>query len=583
MAIMIPSVIDRDHVSGGEITLFDLFQELPGDFYIFHSVPWQQKQYGTRARVQTGEADFLVFVPNRGLICFEVKDGDIAFTRDQGWLQINRSSRESKPINPFYQAERSQYYFLDILKQKFGGLPPFFVGSAVWFTSIENRNIPAGLPHGSHRDIILTADDMANATSIEMGLHRILNYYGAPRLENPQDYLQKTLDALMPELQIFASPKALLSETTRVFHRMTYEQNSLLDYIEEQQVATIKGIAGTGKTILAVEKAKRLSKDGQVLFLCFNTFLRTHLEKTYAQDGITFTNLDSLLVQLSGSPLPLERHNPGEKDNQILEMLINWDLYNLPFKHFVIDEGQDFLEDHLLAIQEIAQQMDGCFYVFFDAHQFVQGREFPEWLKNADCRLVLSRNCRNTKEIALTSTKPMNIQERELRLLQDNIPNTGKPSIMFIENPAEAKRSLLKLIQEKMDKGLSLEQIVVLTTGSTENSMLNPGDFCLAPGIQLNLQPSQGKVFFTTIRKFKGLEAEAVILLDVGVQTFSSEAQRRAFYVGASRAKIWLDILITTKDTQEMNLLANAMTGETIAANRSKFAIANWLQVVVRQ
>jgi len=281
--------------------------------------------------------------------------------------------------------------------------------------------------------------------------------------------------------------------------------------------------------------------------------------------------------------LPLERYNPGEKDNQILEMLINWDLYNLPFKHFVIDEGQDFLEDHLLAIQEIAQQMDGCFYVFFDAHQFVQGREFPEWLKNADCRLVLSRNCRNTKEIALTSTKPMNIQERELRLLRDNIPNTGKPGIMFIENPAEAKRSLLKLIQEKMDKGLSLEQIVVLTTGSTENSMLNPGDFRLAPGIQLSLQPSQGKVFFSTIRKFKGLEAEAVILLDVGVQTFSNEAQRRAFYVGASRAKIWLDILITTKDTQEMNLLANAMTGETIAANRSKFAIANWLQVVVRQ
>ena len=583
MAIMIPSNIDRENVSSGEIALFDLFQALPGDYYVFHSVPWQQKQYGTRARVQIGEADFLVFVPNRGLICFEVKDGDITFNREQGWVQINRRTRESRPIHPFEQAKRSKYFFETVLKKKFGETLPFELCFAVWFTSVERNSLPDNLPHECHHDIILTADDMTNPTRIEMGLHRILTYYNAPRLGHPKDFLQATLDALMPELQIFASPKAMLNESARIFHRMTYEQSTLLDYIEEQQIATIKGIAGTGKTILAVEKAKRLCKDGEVLFMCFNSFLRNHLEMTYAQDGITFTNLDSLLVQLSGNHLPLEQYNPGEKDNQILEMLINWEMYNLPYKHFIVDEGQDFVEDHLLAIQEIAQQKNGCFYVFFDSHQFVQGQEFPEWLKNADCRLVLSKNCRNTKEIALTSAKPVNIQERELRLLKDNIPNTSKPSITFVKDVTEAKHNLSKLIQEKVELGLSLEQIVVLTTRSTENSILKNDDFRLAPGMQLSLQPSPGKVFFTTIRKFKGLEAEAVILLDIGVQTFSNAAQRMAFYVGASRAKIWLDILATVKDAQELNLLAGAMCGETVAANRSRLAIANWLQVIVRQ
>ena len=50
-------------------------------------------------------------------------------------------------------------------------------------------------------------------------------------------------------------------------------------------------------------------------------------------------------------------------------------------------------------------------------------------------------------------------------------------------------------------------------------------------------------VLFTTARKFKGLEADAIIMIDVDETTFSNEENKRLFYVGASRAKHQLDIV----------------------------------------
>lgn len=584
MAHMLPNYIDRDGDSGGEIALFDLFSNLPEDYYIFHSVPWIETRHGSRQRVFRGEADFLVLVPDRGLISFEVKDGDISYTRETGWLQTNRRTHEQTAIDPFGQARRSMFFFLKVLKESFGGHVPFQVCSAVWFTSIESGSLPGSLPHECSKEITLTADDMANHTSINMALHRVLTYHGAQQQVMSPENLEKALTSLMPEFRVFATSRGLLSQSERMFHRMTREQSTLLDYLEEQQTAAIKGIAGTGKTILAVEKAKRLALDGEVLFLCFNTYLKNHLEETYRQPGITFTNLDTLLVRLSGRPLPLEQHNPGEKDNRILEMLFNWDDYRLPFEHFVVDEGQDFVGDHLTALHEIAKRKNGCFYVFYDAYQFVQGSEFPEWLRETDCRLVLSRNCRNTKEIALTSTKPVNIDPRGLSLLRDSslIPSAAKPSITFVKNAEETKVALLHAIKDKMNKGLSLDRIVVLTPGSTENSAISSADMRLAPGIQLSLTPASNRALFTSVRRFKGLEADAVILLDVDWQTFSTEAQRRAFYVGSSRAKIWLDIIAKAADSEEMARLATAMTGEAISPQRCRVAIANWLQVVIK-
>ena len=105
MAIMIPSMETKEdfNASGGELLLYELLAQLPDDYYIFHSTRWNEKLQksaysGAHRYVQWGEADFTIFHPVYGFIVFEVKDGQIAFSRERGWIQINRYSGHDKII-----------------------------------------------------------------------------------------------------------------------------------------------------------------------------------------------------------------------------------------------------------------------------------------------------------------------------------------------------------------------------------------------------------------------------------------------------------------------------------------------------
>ena len=70
----------------------------------------------------------------------------------------------------------------------------------------------------------------------------------------------------------------------------------------------------------------------------------------------------------------------------------------LPYDHLVLDEAQDFDRDWLEFLQ--ARFRDRAFYAFYDPHQNIQGEPDTAWLDQIPCRLNLSRNCRNTLEVA---------------------------------------------------------------------------------------------------------------------------------------------------------------------------------------
>lgn len=72
---------------------------------------------------------------------------------------------------------------------------------------------------------------------------------------------------------------------------------------------------------------------------------------------------------------------------------------------------------------------------------------------------------------------------------------------------------------------------------------------------------SKDGVLFTTARKFKGLESDVIIVIDVDQDTFADDENKRLFYVGASRAKHYLDI-IHCGDEEDLKVLANELAGE---------------------
>ena len=561
MAIMIPGMETKEdfNFSGGELLLYELLQQLPDDYYVFHSTHWNEQrrrsEYSARKYVQWGEADFTIFHPSYGFIVFEVKDGLISFSRERGWIQTNRSNGMDKTIDPMDQAERSKYYFLDRIKARFGGQSPYTFCSAVWFTAGDRANIEGNLPLNYKEEIVLWSNDLQSVAAAEMAIRRIYRFYDVRKVEPSEEMTSKVLDTLAPEFGVVQTMRSRTLAAKALFRRMTTEQMYLLDYLEEQEEAAIHGVAGTGKTVLAIQKAKSLSQTDRVLFLCFNRFLKTHLEETCPDStNISFFTLDGLVGAFTGA----FTRSPDERTDTISEFLMDWDEYELPFKHIVVDEGQDFADIHLQLLHDIAQAHHGNFYVFYDRNQFVQGLRYPEWLDKMDCRLVLSRNCRNTKEIAITSTRPIGIDENRIRMRRESaVGGTIKPNLFFAEDKSILKEYLCRLIRKYISAGLAGTDIVVLSMKPEGKSILTEDDFRLSGGYMLTKDKNSNGILFTTVRKFKGLEAMAVICIDIDSETFENDRKRNIFYVGTSRAMSYLN-LITTASPEE---LAATITG----------------------
>lgn len=595
MAIMIPGpeAMEDFNSSGGEKILYDKLCQLPDTYYIFHSARWNEvirKEGFARRRqlnkyIEWREADFVVLYPPRGLLFIEVKDGEIKLDREKGWLQINRDTHESTMIDPLAQAEKSQFYISNLISLLYGKDNPYAcnVGCAVWFTSADKSCVTGKLPMHYKEELILWASDMVNPLQIQQSLNRVFEYSGI-KVPNPtEEMTKKIVDVIAPEFGVFASVTSTRAMKDAIFHKLTDEQSFLLDYLDEQDEAAIHGFAGTGKTCLAVQKAKQLAEDGETLLLCFNTFLKDNLKENpdNQKDHLTINNLPSLYVQKTGNRINFESISNKERDEMISDFLLGWKDNGLNYKHYIIDEGQDFCEDHLQLLHDIAKEQKGCFYVFYDRNQFSQGEEYPKWLDEIECRLVLNRNCRNTREIAVTSTRPVGILEEKIKTRYDTAVSV-KPRLYMPKSKEELLDLLDEIINAYAKAKVPKDKIVILTVNSEESSIISKDDYILSPENQLSTTPVKGKVWFTTVRKFKGLEAEVIICIDVDESCFQVEAKQHAFYIGTSRAQTFLDIIALVPDNDALIRLGAAASGKQIASTMmAKAALNAALQVKI--
>ena len=137
------------------------------------------------------------------------------------------------------------------------------------------------------------------------------------------------------------------------------------------------------------------------------------------------------------------------------------------------------------------------------------------------------------------------------------VGGTIKPNLFFAEDKSILKEYLCRLIRKYISAGLAGTDIVVLSMKPEGKSILTEDDFRLSGGYMLTKDKNSNGILFTTVRKFKGLEAMAVICVDIDSETFENDRKRNIFYVGTSRAMSYLN-LITTASPEE---LAATITG----------------------
>jgi superfamily I DNA/RNA helicase len=118
-----------------------------------------------------------------------------------------------------------------------------------------------------------------------------------------------------------------------------------------------------------------------------------------------------------------------------------------------------------------------------------------------------------------------------------------KPNLFFVSDREQLKEYLLKLLKKYTSAGYKRENIVILSVESAGNSCLGEEDRQLAPTYLLTDTRKANCILFTTVRKFKGLEADVVICIDISANTFADEIRRSLFYVGTSRATTYLDLI----------------------------------------
>ena len=291
MTTIIPDLSDpqlNDLRSQGEAKVYRALRDkLPGDYVVLFQVGWILRREEERAR--DGETDFLICHPDYGYLCVEVKGGGVGFdAATSQWFSIDRQYRRHKIKNPISQALRAKYSVLSKLNEhrRWRGVSPgnVLLGHAVFFPDIDNADAlsRADLPAA----LIGSATDLQDPRG---WIDSVFAYWGStarnftPLGRNGVEVVREVF-ARSFEVAPLVSSRLAEQEARRLV--LTQDQIRVLDFLRSHRRVAVRGGAGTGKTVLALEKARRLADEGfRTLLTCYNRPLADHLASLCADSA----------------------------------------------------------------------------------------------------------------------------------------------------------------------------------------------------------------------------------------------------------------------------------------------------------
>ena len=521
-----------------ERVIYQSLKNISDDFVVFYSVPWIKYNIG---RANTWyENDFIILHKRMGMFVLEVKGGKIECI-DGVIHQINQKNGTVSILDsgndPLSQAIRGIYHYRKEFEKSIPDITfKLGINPLIWFPSSVINDIslfPQQYKNISHA--ILGDSSFENLEK-----HLMMAYNGYKSKENTNltdEEFSLIKQILAPTFNLTVSRKFERGQIKEKFLLLTREQNTLLDYISEIRLSLVQGAAGTGKTLLAIEAAKRGVQEGKkVLFLCFNHFLKESISKTNNIEGVDYFTIDSFVLR------NFPQFNIGDSYERAsyfkkLENVLN------KYDIIIIDEAQDFENEEIEFLQALSEICDKKMMMFYDKNQIVNKYDVPKWIINSECKLLLSKNCRNTYEIASTS---YNVIDNEIK--QSLTAVSGEqPRVLFSNDELYDLQRLIEYYHSE-EFGFLDDDITILTL-STEQSSFMYGINIVGKS-KISSEKKKGHILFTTARKFKGLESDVVIIVDINQQAFSID--KKLFYVACSRARHHLSLLINSDNAPQI-------------------------------
>ena len=484
-------------------------------WFAMHSLNLPRHEYK-----RFGEIDFVVCGPG-GLFVLEVKGGQVA-CRDGIWETTNRyGTTERLRESPFSQANGALHGLLRKMPTQLS--KAFVVGYGVVMPGVEQ------LPDSAEWDRAVLADGK-DFKQFEKWLERFIRHWRAKdanksdasssQLKELQQFLRPDFEAVMP-LHVSAH------EAEARIVTLTQDQLRWVDAIEANHRVICSGGAGTGKTMLALELARRWSAAGlQTVLACHSPWLKHYLER-HTVPGLTVSLVDSLHVTARRVGIEL-------------------------FDALIVDEGQDIL--NMDALDRLDRFITGgisdgrwCFFHDVNNQSGLCGRYEPDaydYLSASNpFQIPLTTNCRNTLPI---------LQRIKEKLSADmgssGVGNGPKVRAVRIEDTASATQALEKELQALIDdEGFNPGDIVVLSPVPFEQSCASSvsGNVRNSLSVLDDTSPrntNRHSIGFAQISDFKGLESEVVVLVDMPSPGLNEDLNS-LHYVGMSRARALLSMI----------------------------------------
>ncbi|MEY4567052.1 MAG: hypothetical protein RLY14_2022 [Planctomycetota bacterium] len=530
-----------------------LVRDLPSDCLIYHSYCWLRRDVnGKRETLHEGETDFLILDPAFGLLVLEVKGGDIRHRVENGkdvYFRALPNGQERDPGNPFEQARKSIHTIEKILQLKddsnwFGGC----YGYAVAFPDQTNKG---ALPNDADNSIVFLAEHLDDMGRAVRGAFKRWN-----RKQNPcisPEQMRLCRERLRPIFGLVPALWRKIEKDEEQLVTLTVQQQQVMEGLTENRRLAVKGGAGTGKTMLALWRAIEFAKEGKdTLFLCFNKYLAqwlndrvNHELDVATKNKLLITTFHSLcwdFYRRAGIPFSPPQNTEQKKafwSKAVPEMMFDVLLNAVPslrFDAIIVDEAQDFQSDWWIVIESLSREHSSRLILFYDPNQNVYKSDnlFPQ----TETVYNLKVNCRNTREIHDFSAQFINADTTS----SPRVPHGIAPIEVTVTDAQDQRDKCEKFLKQwKNDYRIEPNRIAILSSLTLSNSCF--GISSRVAGMDITTDLLQWKnaegVLFSSLTAFKGLEADAIVLLKERMNPPSASD----LYVATSRAKHLLAVI----------------------------------------
>lgn len=512
---VLPAQVRSDRYRSAEVKVYDRLAALLGsDWTVFYSRPWLGLTPTGGER--DGECDFVIVHPRRGFLAIEVKGGGISYDPElDEWTSRDRDNIRHRISNPVEQARKAKYELDKRLKGQRGWPADRNIRMRHGVIFPDVKAPPGHLGADKPRDMFCCRDDM---TDIAAWVAQRLA--GGIEGELGRDGIQVIERLLAVPFTLTVPLATTVDDDEAAIATLTPQQFHILGAVEGLPRVAVGGGAGTGKTIVAVEDAARLSAAGlKTLMTCVSPDLARDLAARLRATEVIVQDFAELCRTGSG---PSAAFSDDTGPQRLMDRLKSDPEFR--FDAIIVDEAQDFSSHWWIALEALLRSpATGRIHAYYDTNQSVYGDLSGELSGFQLVPIRLNRNLRNTKAIHHASGR-----------FYQGLPVTAEGpqggEVIWITTDAnleEAARSEIRRLVIHED--LKPEQMALITVGEP-----------MAERLKAGLQPYVVKgLTVTTIAAFKGLERPSVIVIAGSDLSDRNELA----YVALSRARSHLTVI----------------------------------------